>query len=172
MKNFAIKILISALKLFSDVIVSRINSEWVKKSVELAIKRLTLFGEALVDNNPDDKAQVEAIAKQTLMSPEFQAVEKELTVMLANKISNKAFADLLIHTDELRLKLFASLGDDVIQDGEQVKEIVESFVKTEEFDTIVISFAELLADKYAKNDTMKQFIITLITSLVNSDDEQ
>lgn len=170
MKNFAIKILLKALALFSDIIVSRINSEWVKRATELAIKRLSLFGEALVDSDPDDKAQIEKIARETLLSPEFQDLERQVTLDLASKIDDVRLANFLVQSDNLRLNFFSILGDDNPNNKEQIKDLFESFVKTEEFDTIVIGLADLLADKYAKNPATKEFIVALITSLVNSDD--
>lgn len=171
MKSFVIKILLKALNLFTDVIVSRINSEWVKKATELTIKRLSLFGEALVDSDPNDKEQVERIAKQTLLSEEFQNLEKAVTLEIASKIDNPILANMLIQSDDLRLKIFATLGDDVNSNKDQIKDVFEAFVKTEEFDTIVIGLTELLANKYAKNEATKEFMISLVTSLVNSDDK-
>jgi hypothetical protein len=170
MKKFAIKVLLAALNLFSNSIVSAIGSEWVKRSVALTIKRLTLFGEALTDADPNDKVQIERIARETLLSPEFQDLEKEVTAELAAKIPNEHLANLLIQSDALRLQLFAAIGDDNTDNGEQLKAIFEGFIKTEEFDSIVIGLAQLLADKYSKNEVAKQFIVSLVTSLVNSDD--
>lgn len=170
MKKWIIKVLVRALDIFTDLIVAKLNSEWVKKSVSLTIKRLSLFGEALTDADPNDKAQIEKIARETLVSPEFQDLERQITADLAAKIQNPQLAAMLTQSDNLRLQLFAVLGDNVVQNGEQVKIVFEDFLKSEEFDTIAIGLAQLLADKYAKNETMKQFIVSLITSLVNSDD--
>lgn len=170
MKKWAIKLLLGALNIFTDIVMSKINVEWVKKSVGLTIKRLALFGEALTDADPNDKAQIEQIAKQTLLSPEFQELERSVVVELVSKIENQKLANMLLQTNDLRLQLFAVLGDDNKQNSEQLKAVLETFVKTEEFDSIVIGLAELLADKYAKNETMRLFIISLVESLVNSDD--
>ena len=171
MKNFVIKILLKALALFTDLIVNRLNSLWVKRATELAIKRLMLFGEALVDADPNDKDQIEKIARETLMSPEFQQLEKQITLDIASKIEDARIANFLIQSDALRLNLFTVLGDDDPNNKEQVKDLFASFVKTEEFDNIVIGLADLLADKYAKNPATKEFMISLVTSLVNSDDQ-
>ncbi len=171
MKNFVIKILLKALALFTDLIVNRLNSLWVKRATELAIKRLMLFGEALVDADPNDKDQIEKIARETLMSLEFQQLEKQITLDIASKIEDVRIANFLIQSDALRLNLFAVLGDDDPNNKEQVKDLFASFVKTEEFDNIVIGLADLLADKYAKNSATKEFMISLVTSLVNSDDQ-
>lgn len=170
MKKFAIKILVSALNLFSGTIVSLIPSEWVKRVAELSIVRLKLFGEALVDADPNDKDQIEKIARETLVSPEFQNLERQLTLEVVSKIPNVKLGNVLLGTENLRLQFFAVLGDDNKDNGVQIKELFESFLKSEEFDTMAITFAELLADKYAKNDLTRQFIINLVTSLVNSDD--
>ena len=171
MKNFVIKILLKALALFTDLIVNRLNSLWVKRATELAIKRLMLFGEALVDADPNDKDQIEKIARETLMSLEFQQLEKQITLDIASKIEDVRIANFLIQSDALRLNLFAVLGDDDPNNKEQIKDLFASFVKTEEFDNIVIGLADLLADKYAKNPATKEFVMSLVTSLVNSDDQ-
>lgn len=172
MKKFVINVLIKALELFTDVIVSRINSEWVKKSVQLTIKRLSLFGEALVDNDPNDKEQIELIARQTLLSSEFQDLEKQVTADIAAKIEDARIASFLLETDKLRLQLFSVIGDNDPKNGEQIKELFESFIKTEEFDTIVINLTELLVEKYSKNEATNKFIVSLVTGLVNSDDNK
>ena len=143
MKSFAIKVLISALKMFDNAIVSKINSEWVKRIVVLSMKRLTLFGEALVDSDPNNKEQIEKIARETLVSPEFRDLQKQL---------------------------FAVLGDDNTANAEQIKGLFESYLKSEEFDTLAIGFAELLAEKYAKNEMAREFIVNIVQSLVDSDD--
>lgn len=171
MKNFVIRILLKTLTLFTDLIVNRLNSLWVKRATELAIKRLMLFGEALVDADPNDKDQIEKIARETLMSPEFQQFEKQITLDIASKIDDARIANLLIQSDALRLNLFNVLGDDDPNNKEQIKDLFASFVKTEEFDNIVIGLADLLADKYAKNPATKEFVMSLVTSLVNSDDQ-
>ncbi len=170
MKNFAIKILLNALALFSEIVISRINVEWVKKTLDLTIKRLKLFGEALTDNDPNDKDQIELIAKQTLMSEEFQALEKHITLEIVKQIPNEKLGNLLLQTDDLRLRFFALLGDENPENKEQIKDMFEQFIKSEEFDTVVINLTELLVEKYAKNEAAKQFIIAMVTSLVNSDD--
>lgn len=172
MKKFVIKVLVNGLALFSDLIVSHIPVEWVKKTVNLTIKRLKLFGEALVDADPNDREQLELIAKQTLMSPEFQELEKHLTLELVSKIPNEKLGQVLLQTDTLRLNFFSIIGDENNDNKEQVKEMFEQFVKSEEFDSMVINLTEVLADKYSKNEAAKQFIIAMVTSLVNSDDNQ
>lgn len=170
MKNFVIKILTGALDLFSDIIVTRIPSEWVKQLVSMTTKRLLLFGEALTDSDPNNKEQVERIAKETLLSPEFQELEKQLTLNLIEKIPNPKLGKVILDTDALRLQLFATLGDNDPNNAEQLKATFEAFLKSEEFDSMAITFAELLAEKYAKNPATQQFIVGLVTSLVNSDD--
>jgi len=170
MKKFAIKVLLNGLALFSELVIARINVEWVRKTLELTVKRLKLFGEALTDSDPNDKDQIELIAKQTLMSEEFQALEKHITNEIASQIPNEKLANVLLQTDDLRLKFFALLGDENTDNKEQIKVMFEEFVKSEEFDTVVINLTEVLVDKYAKNEAAKQFIIAMVTSLVNSDD--
>jgi hypothetical protein len=170
MKTFAIKVLISALKMFDNAIVSRINSAWVKRVVTLMMKRLTLFGEALVDGDPNNKEQIEKIARETLVSPEFQDLQRQLTIELAAKIPNQKLATVLVSTENLRMQFFAVLGDDDSANAAQIKELFESYLKSEDFDVMAITFAELLAEKYAKNEMAREFIVSIVTSLVNSDD--
>lgn len=170
MNKFVVKVLVAALDMFNTLVVSKIANESIKKSVELLIKRLRLFGEALTDANPDDKAQIEQIAKSTLLSPEFQELERQITADIAAKIKNEKLAQMLIQSDALRLRLFAVLGDNETNNADQIKKLFEDYLKSEEFDSMAISIAELLAEKYAKSDVMKQFFISLVTSLVNSDD--
>ena len=171
-KNIAIKILIGALNLFAKSIINQLPSEWSKKVATLSVSRLKLFGEALTDANPNDKEQIEVITRETLLSPEFQDLETTLTQDLADKITNKAFANLLIGTDKLRLQFFGVLGDGNTDNSAQINELFNGYVKTEEFDSLAIEMATLLADKYAKNELVKQFLIDAITELVNSDDNQ
>lgn len=172
MKKFAIKILVQAIDLFDDMIIARLSPEWVKNLAALTIKRIKMFGIALSDSDPNNKAQIEKIARETLLSREFQDLEKALTARLVEKISNPKIGKVILDTDALRLQMLAAFGDDNMNNGEQLKAVLEGFVKSEDFDSMAITFAELLADKYAKNETMKLFIINLVTSLVNSDDNE
>lgn len=171
MKSFTIKVLISALKMFDNAIVSKISSEWVKRIVVLSMKRLTLFGEALVDSDPNNKEQIEKIARETLVSPEFRDLQKQLTAEIVSKIPNPKVAALLIATENLREQFFAVLGDDNNANADQIKDLFESYLKSEEFDTLAIGFAELLAEKYAKNEMAREFIVNIVQSLVDSDDK-
>lgn len=170
-KNFAIKVLLGALNIFSKMVIARLPSEWSKKLATLSVVRLSMFGEALTDANPDDKAQIEQITRETLLSKEFQELETEFTKELASKIPNQAIADVLLTTNKLRLDFFAALGDNNDANQEQINVLFADFVKSEDFDTIAISMTTLLADKYAKNDIVHDFIIATVTELVNSDDQ-
>lgn len=171
MKNLILNVVIKALEFFSSFITDKVDSKSLKRSIELLVKRVVLLGRALTDADPDDKAQIEVIVRQTLLSPEFVELEKQVTTDLVAKIENEKLATLLSETDDLRLKLFAALGDDDTQNGEQIKLLLEDFLKSEQFDTVAISMAELLAEKYAKNPLAKEFFISLVKSLVNSDDQ-
>lgn len=170
MKKFIIKALLTGLSLFENMIVNKFPSEWVKKISKLGISRFRLFGEALIDADPNDKAQLEKIAKETLGSPEFADLEGFITREIADKIPNEKLAQILLSTEQLRLNFFTILSDDDKDNGKQIKALFESFLHSEEFDTVAITLAELLAEKYAKNEAVRQFLVDLVTELVNSDD--
>ena len=172
MKKFAIKILINALDLFDDIILSKLSPQWVKDVATVTLNRLKLFGAALTDSDPNNKAQIERIARQTLLSSEFKNLERNLTLQLVEKMDNPKLGKVILDTDALRMQMLSALGDDDLNNAEQLKKVLESFLKSEDFDSIAITFAELLAEKYAKNETMRLFIINLVESLVNSDDAQ
>lgn len=172
MKKFIIKSLIAALGLFENIVVSKFPSEWVKKISRLVVSRLKLFGEALVDVDPNDKDQLEKIAKETLGSVEFAELEGFITQELVEKIPNEKLGQILLSTEQLRLNFFRIVSDEDKDNGKQIKELFESFLHSEEFDSIAIQLTELLAEKYAKNQDVRLFLVGLVTSLVNSDDEQ
>lgn len=171
-KNFAIKVLLGALNIFSKMVIAKLPSEWSKKLATLSVTRLELFGIALTDANPDDKTQIEQITRETLLSKEFQDLETVFTQELASKIPNPAIANVLITTNQLRLDFFAALGDGNPENQAQINQLFANFVKSEEFDTIAINMTTLLADKYAKSELVHQFIVATVTELVNSDDNQ
>lgn len=173
MKKFIIKSLLAGLTLFETFIINKFPSEWVKKISKLAVARFKLFGEALVDADPNDKDQLEKIARETLGSSEFADLEGFITREIANKIPNDQLAQVLLQTESLRLNFFLILSDEDKDNKKQIKELFESFLRSEEFDSIAITLVTLLADKYAgKNPAIKEFLVALVTSLVNSDDDQ
>lgn len=172
MRKFIIRALLSGLDLFESVIINKFPSEWVKRISKLAVSRFKLFGEALVDSDPNDKEQLEKIAKETIGSHEFAELEKFAVSELAAKIPNAKLAEVLLSTESLRLNFYLLLTDDNKNNSEQIKELFESFLRSEDFDNIAITLTELLAEKYAKNPTVKEFLVGLVTTLVNSDDDQ
>lgn len=170
MKKLVIKILNAGLNMFESVIVSHLSSESVKQFVKLLFERLGLFGDALVDADPNNKAQIEKIAKETLISPLFQQMETSIAGELAAKIPNEKLREVLMTTDKLRLQFLGTLGDNDPNNQEQIKQLFDDFLKSEEFDTIVLTLTKLLTDKYSKNETVSQVILGIVTELVNSDD--
>jgi len=170
MKKFVIKALVAGLTLFDSFIINRLTSEWVKKLAKLATSRLKLFADALIDSNENDKEQLEQIAKETLISTEFVDLNALLTKQLADSIENQHLVKMILFTETLRLKLLALLVDEDKNNKAQVKQLLEEFVKSEDFDSIAISLAELVTDKYAKDPLVKQYLVSLVTTLVNSDD--
>lgn len=171
MKKFVIKLLLEGLSLFESIIVNKFPSEWVKKISKLAVARFKLFGEALIDSDPNDKEQLERIARETLASPEFIALEGFITTELAAKIPNEKLAQVLISTEKLRLNFLSVISDDDTDNAKQLKELFDSYLHSEDFDTVAITLTELLAEKYAKNAVVREFLVNLVTTLVNSDDE-
>jgi len=171
MKKFIINALITGLQLFESLVVDKLSSQWVRLSAKLSISRLKLFGEALVDSDPNDKAQIEKIAKETLVSAEFSQLHSALTNELASKVKNEQLVKLLVLTESLRMHVLAVLVDDNKDNSAQLKAALEDFMRSEEFDALAISFAELLTDKYAKDPVIKRYLVALVTTLVNSDDQ-
>lgn len=172
MRKFIIKALLSGLNLFESVIINKFPSEWVKRISKLTVSRFKLFGEALIDSDPNDKEQLEKIAKETIGSTEFAELEKFAVSELATKIPNAKLAEVLLSTESLRLNFYLLLTDEDTNNNEQIKQLFEDFLHSEDFDKIAITLTELLADKYAKNPTVKEFLISLVTTLVNSDDDE
>ena len=173
MKKFIIKSLLAGLNLFESFIINKFPSEWVKKISKLAVVRFRLFGEALIDADPNDKDQLEKIARETLASTEFADLEGFITREIADRIPNDKLAQVLLQTESLRLNFFLILGDEDKDNAKQIKDLFESFLHSEEFDTVAITLTSLLAEKYAgKNPAVKEFLVALVTSLVNSDDDQ
>jgi hypothetical protein len=164
------KLLTGAISLFEKVIVPRIKVEWFSKLVTLLAGRLKAVTEALTDADLNNNAQLEQIAKETLLTPEFQSLQADLFKRAAEKINQPIVTQLFAGTETLRSQLFIAIGDDVTPDADQVKTLLADFVKTEQFDELVIALTTLLAEKYAKNEIIKNFIVMAIEDLVNSDD--
>lgn len=103
------------------------------------------------------KNNLKKIAKETIGSHEFAELEKFAVSELAAKIPNAKLAEVLLSTESLRLNFYLLLTDDNKNNSEQIKELFESFLRSEDFDNIAITLTELLAEKYAKILQLKNF---------------
>jgi hypothetical protein len=168
--KLVIKITVATLSLFERVIIPRISLDWFKSTVTLLTNRLKIIVAAFGDDNLDNNEQLEQIAKETLLTKEFQELQLMLFTKLVEKANNEAIAKLIIGTEQLRSELFIALGDDVKPDSLQLETALKSFVKSENFDELAIMFSKLLVEKYSKNEIVNNFIIAGIEELVNSDD--
>lgn len=168
--KLVIKITVATLSLFERVIIPRISLDWFKSTVVLLTNRLKMIVAAFGDDNLDNNEQLEQIAKETLLTKEFQELQLMLFTKLVEKANNEAITKLILGTEQLRSELFIALGDDVKPDSLQLENALKSFVKSENFDELAIMFSKLLVEKYSKNEVVNNFIIAGIEELVNSDD--
>lgn len=168
--KLVIKITVATLSLFERVIIPRISLDWFKSTVVLLTNRLKIIVAAFGDDNLDNNEQLEQIAKETLLTKEFQELQLMLFTKLVEKANNEAITKLILGTEQLRSELFIALGDNVKPDSLQLEDALKSFVKSENFDELAIMFSKLLVEKYSKNEVVNNFIIAGIEELVNSDD--
>ena len=145
--KLVIKITVATLSLFERVIIPRISLDWFKSTVVLLTNRLKMIVAAFGDDNLDNNEQLEQIAKETLLTKEFQELQLMLFTKLVEKANNEAITKLILGTEQLRSELFIALGDDVKPDSLQLENALKSFVKSENFDELAIMFSKLLVEK-------------------------
>ena len=127
--KLVIKITVATLSLFERVIIPRISLDWFKSVVVLLTNRLKMIVAAFGDDNLDNNEQLEQIAKETLLTKEFQELQLMLFTKLVEKANNEAITKLILGTEQLRSELFIALGDDVKPDSLQLENAFTAFKK-------------------------------------------
>jgi len=117
---------------------------------------------ALLDENPDNRAQVNLIWSSLASDPQVTEIVRSALLEAISSVDDlivKGALTLLVKPLTLTL---SAVSDDVKPDGEQIKTIWLDFLKSDEFREFVLANLEVIVKTIIKKDSIEKMILSIL----------
>lgn len=160
--EFLVKLATANLDVVVSEVLPLINSEFAQVAAQNALDRVKETIMVLLDEDPENKAQLELIWGQLGSDPELVNALRQALVAASDKITDARIAAILKVVTEPVTKTIAALLDDVKPNEDQLKAIWLEFVTGEDFKQLVLDNLEWIIRAVVKNQTLEDLIVKLI----------
>lgn len=160
------KLVLGFIAAIDVYLVDRVKSPVAKRSIRSLLNPLKSITNALSDDNPKNDEQVEAIVKLYINQEVPVFASGEIAAAL-DKIQDENVKAVLNTVAEPVLEMVRLISDDNPNNGAQLKELVDTFVKSKNTqDIAVIHILLPLVEEKVPDGPFKDVLLTIIKDVL------
>lgn len=161
-KTLAQKLVLANLEVIDLEVLPLIEKEFARIAAQEGLGRIKETVVALLDENPDNKAQVNFIWSSLATDPDIANAVRSALLEAVSSVDEQIVKDALtLLVSPITLTL-AAVSDDVKPNGEQIKNIWLEFLKSDEFRNFVLANLEVIVKTIIKKESLEKLILSIL----------
>lgn len=165
-KILAQKLVLANFEVVEKEIFPLIEKEFARIAAQEGLDRLKSTVVVLLDENPDNKTQVNLIWSSLATDPQIADAVRSALLEAVSSVDEQIVKDALTLLVKPLTLTLSAISDDVKPNGEQIKNIWLDFLKSEEFRLFVLTNLEVIVKAIIKKDSVEKIILTIL-KLIN-----
>lgn len=161
-KTIVQELALANLNVVGTQVLPLIEKDFARIAAQEGLDRIKETVLALLDENPNNKEQVNLIWSKLTSDPQIiESVRSGLleAVTLVDDVIVKEALTLLVSP---LTQTLAAVSDDIKPNGEQIKNIWLTTLKSDEFRTFILAHLETLVKVVIKKDGLEKVILTIL----------
>lgn len=160
--EFLVKLATANLEVVATEVLPLINSDYARVAATSALNRVKQTVLVLLDENPDNKTQLDLVWGQLGADTELVNALRQALIDAADKVTDPKVAAILKVLTAPVTATLAAFVDGVNPNGDQLKAIWLDFVTSDDFKQLVLENLEWIIRAVVKNQTIEELIVKLI----------
>ena len=165
-KILAQKLVLANFEVVEKEIFPLIEKEFARIAAQEGLDRLKSTVVVLLDENPDNKTQVNLIWSSLATDPQIADAVRSALLEAISSVDNVVVKDALTLLVKPITLTLSAVTDGVKPNGEQIKTIWLDFLKSEEFRLFILANLEVIVKAIIKKDSVEKIILTFL-KLIN-----
>lgn len=165
-KILAQKLVLANFEVVEKEIFPLIEKEFARIAAQEGLDRLKSTVVVLLDENPDNKTQVNLIWSSLATDPQIADAVRSALLEAISSVDNVVVKDALTLLVKPITLTLSAVTDGVKPNGEQIKTIWLDFLKSEEFRLFILANLEVIVKAIIKKDSVEKIILTIL-KLIN-----
>ena len=165
-KILAQKLVLANFEVVEKEIFPLIEKEFARIAAQEGLDRLKSTVVVLLDENPDNKTQVNLIWSSLATDPQIADAVRSALLEAVSSVDEQIVKDALTLLVKPLTLTLSAISDDVKPNGEQIKNIWLDFLKSEEFRLFILANLEMIVKTIIKKDSVEKIILTIL-KLIN-----
>ncbi len=157
--NLVQKLVIANLDVISNDVLPLIEKDYARVAASEGLERIKQTVLVSLDENPDNKAQIDLIWNKLGADPELVESVRSALLDAISRVQDPTTQALLTLLLTPITQTLAAVSDDVKPDGNQIKEIWLNAAKSPEFYTFLIDNIDEVIKLIFKNEKLQKFLL-------------
>lgn len=165
-KILAQKLVLANFEVVEKEIFPLIEKEFARIAAQEGLDRLKSTVVVLLDENPDNKTQVNLIWSSLATDPQIADAVRSALLEAVSSVDEQIVKDALTLLVKPLTLTLSAISDDVKPNGEQIKNIWLDFLKSEEFRLFVLTNLEVIVKAIIKKESVERIVLSVL-KLIN-----
>lgn len=165
-KILAQKLVLANFEVVEKEVFPLIEKEFARIAAQEGLDRLKSTVVVLLDENPDNKTQVNLIWSSLATDPQIADAVRSALLEAVSSVDEQIVKDALTLLVKPLTLTLSAISDDVKPNGEQIKNIWLDFLKSEEFRLFVLTNLEVIVKAIIKKESVERIVLSVL-KLIN-----
>jgi len=165
-KILAQKLVLANFEVVEKEIFPLIEKEFARIAAQEGLDRLKSTVVVLLDENPDNKTQVNLIWSSLATDPQIADAVRSALLEAVSSVDEQIVKDALTLLVKPLTLTLSAISDDVKPNGEQIKNIWLDFLKSEEFRLFILANLEMIVKAIIKKESVERIVLSVL-KLIN-----
>ena len=165
-KILAQKSVLANFEVVEKEIFPLIEKEFARIAAQEGLDRLKSTVVVLLDENPDNKTQVNLIWSSLATDPQIADAVRSALLEAVSSVDEQIVKDALTLLVKPLTLTLSAISDDVKPNGEQIKNIWLDFLKSEEFRLFILANLEMIVKAIIKKESVERIVLSVL-KLIN-----
>lgn len=165
-KILAQKLVLANFEVVEKEVFPLIEKEFARIAAQEGLDRLKSTVVALLDDNLDNKAQINLIWSSLATDPQIADAVRSALLEAVSSVDEQIVKDALTLLVKPLTLTLSAISDDVKPNSEQIKNIWLDFLKSEEFRLFVLTNLEVIVKAVIKRESVEKIVLSVL-KLIN-----
>lgn len=161
-KELVQKLALANLEVIGTEVLPLIEKEFARLAAQEGLDRIKETVLALLDENPDNKEQVNLIWSSLVTDPQITEAVRSALLEAITSVDDKIVKDALTLLVKPITLTLSAVSDNVKPNGEQIKNVWLTFLKSDELREFVLANLEVVVRTIIKKDSLEKLIIAAL----------